>query len=413
MSAMERSKITHLVKLQERKPKKSFASLLSDMLKDVKIKEQPGLKNTFKPALKRDSKKKRKRDQSKKSRPSSKKEKVNSSKKVNRSFKKLNHSLPSRSQENKKKRKLVLPDAVTWSLGEVSQSLPSFAKRGGYDPWFSTKDVKIEDIGNKGGNYVKQNVSHYSFDSINQVEKINAEEKKWSIWLDPSASANIIVPHEIYSDGKKCKTLQGVCPSTVNLAKEFGTKVEYIYMSPPWDSSSFGYGVKGHFTVDHLRKIDFSKVQEHGFVFIWVEWSKVLEILRIFDEKGYFFADSSTCILTEWAQGRIDCARRNPDLKSTTALDRLAGNGIHGILFKKKTKVSFRIGNQVVVDCCFLRKLKDPYTGQLQMDHGYGYEIYQYLLVNKKQGTQALHLFCPPDFNRANWGGVSYYKRKA
>jgi len=393
--------------MKERKQKKSFASLLSDLLHDVKIKEQPGLKNSFKPSLKLDLKKTKKRDQSKKSLPKK------STNKVNRSFKKLNlnRSQPELKQ-NSKKRKLELPEAVTWSLGNVSQKLPKFRKRGGFDPWYSTKDVRIEDIGHKGGNYVKQNVQHYQFESINQVEKENAAERNWSIWLDPSASANIIVPHELYSEGKRCKTLQGICPSKVDLSKEFGTKVEYIYMSPPWKSAHFGYGVKGHFTVNHLKKIDFSKVQEHGFVFIWVEWTKILEILKIFDDKGYFFADSSSCILTQWAAGRVDCARRNPDLKSTTALDRMAGNCIHGILFKKKTKVSFRIGNQVVVDCCFLRKLKDPYSGQLQMDHGYGYEIYQYLLVNKKQGTQALHLFCPPDFNRANWGGVSYYKRK-
>ena len=38
----------------------------------------------------------------------------------------------------------------------------------------------------------------------------------------------------------------------MELDKEFGTGVEFIYMSPPWDTPYHGYGKKGWFTLEHL-----------------------------------------------------------------------------------------------------------------------------------------------------------------
>ena len=44
-------------------------------------------------------------------------------------------------------------------------------------------------------------------------------------------------------------------PTSLNLAKEFGTNIEFIYLSPPWKTRQHGFGVEGFFTTDHLVKL--------------------------------------------------------------------------------------------------------------------------------------------------------------
>jgi len=285
-------------------------------------------------------------------------------------------------------------------------------QRANYDVYFSSKDTVLQEMGKHGGSYIKQNVKHYTYTSPEHAQKDQGQEWKWEIWLDPSAPAHVIHPQHTLQGKKPSKLLLNADPIKINLQKEFGNGIEFIYISPQWKSTNFGYGNDGWFTTKHLRELNLEGIQRRGFVFIWVKWDDIQEIINIFkDEKGYTYSDSTAAVCSTWQDG-ISVRKRNPSAQKEDVIGRMCGTKIQGVLFKKKTKSSegrFRIGNQIICDIFFMRQKRDPRTGQQYMDHGYVYQMYQYLIVEKNKGTQALHLYAPPKLNQDHWGGVSYY----
>jgi len=309
----------------------------------------------------------------------------------------------------------------TLSSTEISAKLghkDTFKPRAGLDPRYSVDDTPLEDIGKGGGSWVKQDCKRYQYSHWEEALKHQSQDWKHIIWLDPSGPAAMILPHHQFHV-KDPKIVKGRCPTKVNLAKEFGTRVEFIYLSPPWKDPNMGNGKRGYFTLEHLKKLNFSEVQAKGFVFMWIPFRKMPKIRKIMEAKGYSFVDSCGSLLTNFG-GRVKLTKRNPHAKLNSndredLIGRTSGMCIKGVLWKKTSglgKERFRIGNQIMYDCFQWKQKTDQYTGQFQPEHGYAYQLYHYLIVGKPEETDvihALHLFCRPDMTIKNFGGVQYF----
>lgn len=356
---------------------------------------------------------------------------LNSSKASAKSSKKKS-SKPkaNKSKQTKKKTKKKTP------VAHKSKTLPShvieetmimlghpktFIERADYDPYDSSKDVAFKNLCKNGGEYIRQPLGRYRYDSWEQAARDQSSEWKWEIWLDPSAPSTIIHPSEAVDNLKNPgKIIEGKCPTKIDLKKEFGEDVEFVYISPPWKDPNWGGdGTMGYFTVDHLKKLDLS-FHTRGFVFMWLPFTKIQDVVRVMDSKDYKIADTCAAIVTKF-DGTVSGTPRHPSSDPTDhsvegIAGRMCGSKYHGFLFKKlsKSKERFRIGNQIIVDALFLKQKLCPYTGQQLMDHGYVYQMYQYLIVEKPKqpvGYNAVHLFCLPNLKRTFWGGVQYFTK--
>lgn len=286
---------------------------------------------------------------------------------------------------------------------------------------FSWKETRLIDIGSKTSNFVQQRLANRFLKSWDEANKTRAKKCAHNIWLDPSGPANLVMPKVFFrANDDPPKIITGKCPTELKLGKEFGEHVEFVYISPAWDSIHMGFGKRGHFTPDHLQELDLN-FHKRGFVFMWFPfefWTKILEIMA---EKGYKIADSTAQFIGN-TKGQFDTQQRAPDLnvqtddpKHNTGL--VSGLKIHGILFKKepdKATERYIIGNQIMYDCFVSRRRKDYYTGQAALDHGYVQQMYQYLICSKpseqQNYVQAIHLFCPPSRRFPKfWGGVQHY----
>jgi len=311
------------------------------------------------------------------------------------------------------------PNVITSSVSREYGIADSFAVRAGIDPRISAKDVRLEEIGKGGGSFVKQEQRRYRYDDWDAARSHQTQEWRHIIWLDPSAPAAIIHPADTFLN-ENVKVVKGRCPTKIDLAKEFGTGVEYIYLSPPWDSPNFGNGKRGYFTLEHLKNLNFKRVQRKGFIFMWLPFSKMVQIKNVMREKGYNLVDSCGALLCDF-QGGVLTSQRNPHAKKNSSkkediVGRMAGMSLKGVLWKKfdtkEAKERFRIGNQIIYDCFQWRKKTDQYTGQFLPDHGYAYELYQYLMVQKPKNSEtihALHLWCRPGLQVKNFAGVQYF----
>ena len=63
-------------------------------------------------------------------------------------------------------RDLIIEDFLAKHPGEQN-----FSKRAGYDPYDSSKDPPLREIGKKGGDYVKQNIHSYQYPTWNNLQK--------------------------------------------------------------------------------------------------------------------------------------------------------------------------------------------------------------------------------------------------
>jgi len=389
-----------------------FTAALESLGEDIKAKQSfdflkkiPGKIKKYQKRTKDGKKKKKKKSKGPRSRKPKKERKP----------KKKRERRPPR--ERKEPR--IFPQFITTEIAQNLGLGDVFASKAGRDPRRSTQDVKLEDIGRGGGNFVKQEGRRYVYDHWNELYSHQKHSWQHIIWLDPSAPSAIIHPGPTFAP-KKANIVKGKCPSKLDMAKEFGTNVEFIYMSPPWDSPNFGYGKRGYFTCDHLAKMDLSKVQEKGFIFMWLPFHHLGKILKIMEKHMYTSVDSCGAMLSNF-NGQISVRQRNPnaDKNSSKVEDlcgRMAGTCVKGVLWKKtltkKGKERFRIGNQIMYDCFQWREKIDKFTGQLLPDHGYAYAIYQYLMIQKPPTADvchALHLWCPPNLRVKNFGGVQYF----
>lgn len=315
-------------------------------------------------------------------------------------------------------RSKTLPEHVVEETMIMLGNPKTFIERADYDPYASSKDTAFKNLCKNGGEYIRQPLDRYRYDSWDQAARDQSSEWKWEIWLDPSAPATIIHPADAVDNLKKPgKIVKGKCPTKLNLGKEFGEDVEFIYLSPPWNDPNWGGdGTKGYFTVDHLKKLDLD-FQTRGFVFMWLPFTKIQEILAVMEAKEYKIADTTAAVVTKF-DGTVSGTPRHPggdprDHSTDGIAGRMCGSKFHGFLFKKmsKSKERFRIGNQIIVDTLFLKQKLCPHTGQQLMDHGYVYQMYQYLIVEKPktQCYNAIHLFCLPNLKRTFWGGVQHF----
>eukprot|EP00494_Astrolonche_serrata_P028972 UN29239 len=216
-------------------------------------------------------------------------------------------------EEERIKALIDVVEYVPMELPKSHESHLKFEKRGPFDPFHSVKDVALEKIGKNGGIHIKQNYRHYAYTSWNDVYKDQSQEWKWNIWLDPSAPAGIIHPPKATEIEGGSKVVSGKCPTKVDLAKEFGTNVDFIYMTPPWDTNLHGNGKRGYFTLKHLKKLDLSKVQKQGFVFMYIQYELLPEIIEIMEEKDYGYADSTSAVLSDWSRKLLlDQRVKNP-----------------------------------------------------------------------------------------------------
>jgi len=327
--------------------------------------------------------------------------------------------IPKKARAIKKpKERIVFPDVLTTDIKRKYGISDVFEMKVGRDPRESVLDPRLEDVGRGGGNFVKQDEKKYHYGSWKDTYRHQGGTWQHWIWLDPSAPSSIIHPGPVFTP-QPAKVLRGTCPTEVDLAANFGEDVEFIYMSPPWDCPNFGHGKIGYFTLDHLKKMDFSKVQQKGFIFMWLPFQRLGKIITIMRDHGYTFADSCGAVLSNWS-GQIRAAQRNPYAdKNSSDIDHLAGRMsgtcLKGVLWKKtltqKGKERFRIGNQIIYDVFQWREKTCKFTGQLRPDHGYAYAVYQYLICQKPEASRfhALHLWCEPTLRVKNFGGVCYY----
>jgi len=391
----------------------SFASVV-DTIKKTKKKKQLEFLESLPGKLKRFPKQRvAKEKKPKKQRP--KKEKKEKKPKKKKEPRERKPRPPPRVREVR-----TYPNVITSGISRDRGINDSFKNRAGIDPRISAKDVYMEDIGRGGGAFVKQDQRRYKYNDWNDAKSHQTKDWHHIIWLDPSAPAAIIHPADSFLQDN-VKILKGKCPSKVNFGKEFGTDVEFIYMSPPWDSPNFGNGKRGYFTIDHLEKMEFKTCQARGFIFMWLPFEQMVEITKIMFKKGYTLVDSCGAMLSDF-HGGVLTTQRNPNAnkKSSNPEDlvgRMAGMSLKGVLWKltqgPASKERFRIGNQIIYDAFQWRKKTDQYTGQFLPDHGYGYELYQYLMVKKppeeEKKIHALHLWCRPGLQVKNFGGVEYF----
>jgi len=290
----------------------------------------------------------------------------------------------------------------------------NFKLRGGLDPYFSTADPPFNDIGSKNSEMVRQNMKN-EFESWDAAEKFQTKKFDWKIWLDPSAS-NIILPVARTRPANKQRSkIVNKDPCTLDFEEQFGSEIEFVYISPPWKTDRHGYGKKGWFTDKHLKKFDLS-FQKKGFVFLWGCFDYHHQVFEIMDEKGYVYCDSVSAIVADW-HGKIEMAQRNPKPLSShdSIMSRSAGTTVQGFVFKRIIKDAYRLGNQICVDCFLWRRKKDRESGQLKYDHGYAYQLHEYMCVDKPKKfnakkPHAVHVFCEEKFSQNHWAGVRWNK---
>lgn len=289
----------------------------------------------------------------------------------------------------------------------------NFKLRAGMDPYFSTCDPIFDEIGNKNSELVRQNMKN-EFKTWQDAERNQYQKYEWKIWLDPSASNLILPMMHTHADGKRSKIVKAN-PCSMDLKKQFGNDVEFVYISPPWKTDRHGYGKKGWFTDKHLKKINLS-FQRQGFCFLWGCYDYHHEVFETMAEKGYVYCDSVSSVLSDW-HGKIEMSPRNPKPRSQhdSIMSRTAGTTVQGFVFKKITKQAYRLGNQICCDCFLWRRKKDKESGQCKYDHGYAFQLHEYMSVDKPkkfnpQKPHAVHLFCEEKFTRCHWGGVRYVK---
>lgn len=312
-----------------------------------------------------------------------------------------------------------------WAFDNQSKGMPStFKARDSKDSRFSATDLRLNDIGSGGGDFVKQDHKRTLFEDWDHCYKLQKSTWQHRIWIDPSGPAIMLHPFTAFQEKDGVKVIRGKCPTEINLAQEFGTHVEFIYMTPPWNNPNMGNGRRGYFTIDHLKKLCLTEVQKRGFVFMWIPFEWFSKIKNTMKAKGYQFVDSCGTMRCNFA-GEFSMKPRNPHAKkdSKEASDlagRMSGMSLKGTLWKKavykgkKITQRHRIGNQIMYDCFQWRTKTNPYTGQLEVDDGYSYQMYQYLVIERPKKEEellhhALHLWCRPRLTVSNFGGVSYY----
>jgi len=292
------------------------------------------------------------------------------------------------------------------------QRWQNFKLRAGMDPYYSSCDPVFKEIGIKGSEMVRQNMKN-EYESWEDAKRHQMQKFDWKIWLDPSASA-IILPVVHQNPANKLNSkIVNKNPCTLNFEEQFGSATEFVYISPPWKTDRHGYGKKGWFTDKHLKKFDLS-FQKKGFVFIWGCYDYHHQVFEIMDKKGYVYCDSVSAIIADW-HGKIEMKPRNPKPVSChdSVMSRTAGTTVQGLVFKRIVKHAYRLGNQICCDCFLWRRKKDRETGQLKYDHGYAYQLHEYMCVDKPKTfnpkePHAIHVFCDEKFSRNHWAGVRW-----
>merc|ERR1711879_307882 len=112
-----------------------------------------------------------------------------SSKSSSNSSSSRNSSQEKRNKESKLKKDLILDGYFAHH-----ETDSNFTQRAGYDPYDSSKDPVLREIGKKGGDYVKQNIHSYQYSNWHSLQRDQTGEFQWNIWLDPSAGAHVIFP---------------------------------------------------------------------------------------------------------------------------------------------------------------------------------------------------------------------------